>query len=280
MTRPVLPTRVARADWGENWFFGLRVGADMAGRDTFMSALGLASGGPRVDERDARVLDDIAVCFTAADPRIWPLKIARVASAFGSSRMAYACAHMALEGAMIGPCPATPAAQLFVDFHRELGPDASDEAVDARVQRHLDSGGRIFGFGVPYREVDERVIALERSLVARGRANGPHWQLMRSIERALLKRKNLPVNIVGAGAAVELDIGFSPEQIGVLMTAAASLSFFANAVEGARQKPDVLLRLPNEHVEYVGRAARLSPRAEAKRTLDSQAPVLSDTSYR
>ncbi len=280
MMKPSLPTRVARADWGENWFFGLRVGADMAGRDSYMSALALASGGKHIDERDARVLDDVAVCFTAADPRIWPLKIARVASSYGSHGIAYACAHMALEGGMIGPCPATPAAKLFAKFHDELGANPTDDAVDAHVQAHLDSGGRFFGFGVPYRDIDERVVALERCLVARGRADGPHWKLMRSIERALVKQKKLPVNIVGAAAAVELDMGFTPEQIGVLMTGAASLSFIANAVEGATQKPELLQRLPRELVRYVGRAARQSPRAQAKSTLDSQKPILFEASYR
>ncbi|HEY1956459.1 MAG TPA: citrate/2-methylcitrate synthase [Polyangiaceae bacterium] len=275
-----LPTRVARAEWGDNTFFGLRVGADMAGRDSFMSALGLAAGGPRVSAEDARVLDDVAVCFTAADPRIWPLKIARLASAYGSSRLAYACAHMALEGGMIGPNPAAPAAQLFVDFRRALGDDATDAQIDVEVERHLASGGRFFGFGVPYRPIDERVVALEKSLRERGRTDGPHWKTMRAIERALVARKKLPVNIVGAGAAVELDLGFTPDQIGVLMTMAASLSFMANAVEGAAQRPELLQKLPLETVEYVGRGARLSPRAEAKRTLDSEAPALAQPAFR
>ena len=280
MKELTLPTRVARAEWGENTFCGLRVGADMAGRDSFMSALGLAAGGPRLSAEDARVIDDVAICFTAADPRIWPLKIARLASAYGSSRLAYACAHMALEGGMIGPNPAAPAAALFVQFRAELGDDATDDAVHARVERHLADGGRFFGFGVPYRPIDERVVALEKSLRERGRTFGPHWKLMRQIERALVARKKLPVNIVGAGAALELDLGFAPEQIGVLMTMAASLSFMANAVEGAEQMPELLRKLPLECVEYVGRAPRLTPRAEAKRTLDSEAPALGQPAFR
>jgi hypothetical protein len=280
MSELTLPTRVARAEWGENTFFGLRVGADMAGRDSFMSALGIATGGPRLSPEDARVLDDVAVCFTAADPRIWPLKIARLASSYGSSRLAYASAHMALEGGMIGPCPATPAARLFVGFHASLGDEPTDVEVDAAVAAHLDAGGRFHGFGVPYRVEDERVVALERCLTERGRTRGVHWRLMRAIERALCKRKKLPVNIVGAGAAAELDLGFDPEQIGTLMTAAASLSFFANAVEGAEQRPAILQSLPQEVVTYVGRAPRLSPRAEAKRTLDSQSPALAEPAFR
>ena len=44
--RPKLPTRVARAEHGENLFFGRRVNAELLGAESMASIAGLAVGGP------------------------------------------------------------------------------------------------------------------------------------------------------------------------------------------------------------------------------------------
>jgi hypothetical protein len=50
-------------------------------------------------------------------------------------------------------------------------------------------------------------------------------------------------------------------EVGPLSSALMQHMFFAHAVEGARQAPQVLRRLPDRCIDYTGREARASPRA-------------------
>ena len=274
-----IKTRVAHADDGDNSFRGSSVNGELAGRDGWTSALSLAFGGPRLAAPTAALIEDLAVCSLAADPRIWPLKMARLVASYGVTLPAMAVGHLALEGAIVGAEPTGAAAEILTEWTSKLGVDPTREALEAHVDEVL-SHGRVPGFGVAFRGHDERVEGIKACLAKRGFVAGRHWRLVTRLEEVMIARTKVRLNLAMASAAVLLDLGYAPKQVRMWMSAFLDVCFYANVVEAAEQKSPELLSIPRGLVAYVGRAARSSPRALAKKTLDSQSPVLAETVYR
>ena len=91
-------------------------------RESFVGLLFLALAGRRPDENERGLLEDIAVAMTVAYPRIWPLKLGRLASSYGGCLAAVAAITVCLEGAYIGHWTSLKAAQLLIDAGHALGP--------------------------------------------------------------------------------------------------------------------------------------------------------------
>lgn len=257
---PHVRTNVARALLGENRFFGASVERELAGKTNHAQALVRALTGRSISERDARVIDDLEVCMLAADPRIWPCKIARLAASRGSALVGYAVALAAQESDAVGCWSTDHAARYFLELGATLGPSWEVADVAVHVKRDLASGRRFYGFGVPFRPVDERVVAALGCLETHGRAAGRYITLACAVGTVLAEEKGLPLNIGGAYTAVLLDLGFAPHEVRLLATIGLELPLLANAVEGASQRDAVLQRLPDECVEYKGPPPRRSPR--------------------
>jgi hypothetical protein len=265
--RPTLPTRVGHAEWGDNRFRGYSVARDLAGHEGMTGLLALAIAGRRLDDNERLMLDDLATVTTVADPRIWPLKLVRITAAYGGCNAAVAALMVGLEGAPIGYHASGRAAEFLLRLHDGLLAEGSnvaetDDAVfEAYCRRLVGDTGRPFGFEVPFRERDERVDMLADRVAARGRRELPHWRLFVKAAEVFWRISGVRPNIPVAMSAVCLDMGFTPAQIGPLMTAMGACAFWANAFEGAEQAPACLQNLPAECVRYVGPAPRLSPRA-------------------
>jgi len=275
----MIKTRVAHAIAGDNAFRGFSVNDELAGRDGWTSALSLALGGPRLDASTSAIIEDLAVCSLAADPRIWPLKMARLVASYGVTLPAMAVGHLALEGAIVGSEPTGAAAEILIEWSSKLGESPTRERLEAHVSEVM-AQGRVPGFGVAFRGHDERVSAIKTCIAKRGVVLGRHWGLVTALEDVMLTRTKVRSNLAMASAAVLLDLGYGPKQIRMWMSAFLDVCFYANVVEAAEQKSPELLEIARETIAYVGRAPRSSPRALAKGTLDSQSPVLAETVYR
>ncbi|HEX4513763.1 MAG TPA: hypothetical protein VH054_09510 [Polyangiaceae bacterium] len=275
-----IETKVGFADAGENHFCGHRVRDQLAGKSTWASLMALAVGAPAIDAAAAAMIDDAATCTLAADPRIWPLKVTRLVSSYGGTLAGFCAGHMLLEEAIMGPWPTSKSAELLLEIRSALAGDLRPEAVAAWVDGELARGRKLAGFGVPFRPADERVAALSECVERRGRSEGPMWSLAMTLDRLLYDRKKVHGNQSLALGALFLDLGFTPPQISVLTTAILDLCFYANAIEEAQLRSPSLRTLPSESVAYVGRPRVTSPRALAKKTLDSQSPMLAEPVYR
>ena len=98
----MIRTRVAHAEWGDNRFYGHSVARDLAGKETWLGLVILGILGRRLSEAERAVVDDLGVALTVADPRIWPLKVSRLVSSYGSTLTALAAGALSLEEARIG----------------------------------------------------------------------------------------------------------------------------------------------------------------------------------
>lgn len=150
-------TRVGHAGWNDHRHFGKWVFSELAGNTSTAGLIALAATGRLPDESACGMLDDIAVILTVADPRIYPLKLVRLASSFGDPLAGLATAVAAMEGAIVGPQIAQNSALWMEEAAQRLDSSLEDDdSIKRVITELLNERGRLSGFGVPFRKVDER----------------------------------------------------------------------------------------------------------------------------
>jgi hypothetical protein len=245
---------------GDNLFRGFSVKDELAGRDGYWSLLSLAVGGPRLGPADAAFLDEVCGCMVAADPRIWPLKVAWIAGSYGSPIAAMCASQAYLEAAQVGGWTCGAAAEVWQSV--AFVADAPDpEGAFRGWFAAARARGKVAGYGVPGRDEDERVLSVVRAVARHRRAEGRFYRLFEVASRALGAGSRVRPNLASVFGAVGLDLGLDPRQTGLVAHAALCIPLWANGVEAAGQAPAVLRALPVDAARYEGKPERSSPRA-------------------
>ena len=177
----------------------------------------------------------------------------------------------------MGAEPTGRAAETLLAGGERVGPEPCD--VGRRAGRRAPPRGRAAGFGVVFRPRDERVDGIRACLETRKRAGGRYWRLADAMD-ALITHKRTFHSTSRWRAPPCCSTSAFRTPIRLWMSLYLDACFFANVAEESELESECLRRLPDSCVEYVGREPRLSPRAEAKRTLDSQSPALAQPALR
>lgn len=263
----IVRTGIGRAAAGDYDQFGLSVYRDLVGRTSYLGLIAFALTGRRLSPAEEDMLDDLATSSHVSEPRVWPIKITWIAGSLGRSVPAYVCGSIALDSDMVGGRVAEDAARMLVDLDGEVSAaGGGDDAILQFVTAHR----HLYGFGVPFRAFDERLVAFKGALDRRGHVPGRFWQLAERFWRIARESRRIEVNIIGATAALCLDLGFTPTQVAPMAVMLLTPTFLANATEAAAQSPEVLRRLPDDCVRYIGPPPRLSPRAAAAAVNDAE----------
>ncbi|MBW2736501.1 MAG: hypothetical protein JRH20_29285 [Deltaproteobacteria bacterium] len=261
MQGATVPTQVAAAGTKEHLFMGRRVFAELTGETSMTSLLFLGITGRLPEEDEVGVLDAIASTWTVADPRVWPLKVARLLASHGNALSGLGGGFLALSCRFIGPWRNLPAtSRLLVEVNEAT---AHGEDFNEAVHALLAARRYLPGFGVPFRAEDERLAPLRRCLERTGRQAHHYFSLSERLASWVMERRQLGPNAALSVAAALLDVGVGAASQGAMGAALMVHMFFANACEGAEQRAEVLKRLPKETVRYIGKAPRLSPRAQS-----------------
>lgn len=255
MTAPGAPiyTRVGHTSAEELRFWGRRVFAELLGNTSAMQMIMCGIIGRVPDAEDMFVVDDIMTAMSSADPRLWPFKITRLAAAHGSPAYAMGATLVASHGALFGATRFEDIARSLVEWRDRLAGRSDDELLA------ILKGGA-YGFGILYGRTDPRFDALVMQAAKRGRADRPYMQLCARAARVARTAENLEPHVFVAIAALCLDMGMTPFQVGVFGMLPLFHDGLANAAEGAQQRSESLQRLPDHNVKYVGRGPRTSPR--------------------
>lgn len=255
-------TGVGRAGPGDYEQFGLSVYRDLVGRTSYLGLIAFSLTGRRLSPTEEDMLDDLAASSHVTEPRVWPIKLTWIAGSLGRAVPGYVCGTIALDSDMVGGRVAEDAAKMLV---------AVDEAVkaagggDEAIAKFVNDNRHLYGFGVPVRAYDERLVAFRAALERRGIAGGHFWQLAQRFWRIAKESRRIEVNIIGATAAICLDLGFTPAQVAPMAVMLLTPTFLGNATEAAAQSPESLKRLPPEAIRYVGPPPRESPRAQSSK---------------
>lgn len=259
---PPLVTKVARALHDDHRYFGYGAIKELLGHETYSGVMAMAVCGRRVSLEDRQMLDDLSVIMSAADARIWPLKLTRLLASYGGVIAGFAGGQLCVEGDLIGPWTTRYAAETLVELRRVIG-DRLDDApfVEAEMKALLQRKKRLVGYGVPFRQRDERLDAVRVEVTKRGWHLRPFWRLQEAFSLLTRSERNLGPNLGTGVSALLLDMGFTVDEVPAMTIFINQNCFVATAVEGARQKAPILRSLPAETVRYVGAPPRKSPRA-------------------
>lgn len=260
-------THVGRALDGDYEHFGLRVFRDLLGHTSYLGLVAFAISGTRLSREDEELLDDLAVSAHVTEPRVWPIKLTRVVGSMGRTMPAFVSGIVALDSDLVGGRVANEATRVLTDLYNHVNEHGE---TDASIADFVTSRKRLVGFGVPFRETDERLDALRAVIARRGRTMGKYWALAQRFWRVVKEKRGVEANIIGGTAAVCLDLGFTEEQASAMAVMLLEPTFLSNAVEGAGQKSAVLQRLPDEAIRYAGAAPRKSPRALAAEATEAR----------
>lgn len=257
-----IDTRVGLIVDGDNRYLGRSAFAEWVHLlrdpgDAWLVALGL----PEPTAQGREVLRLLVLGLTSPDARVWPLKLTRLLASHGDPLAGYFGAQLVSAGKLMGPGTGRLTAEGLVWIAAQVGEQASDEAVAQATARWRARVPRVGGFGVPFRDVDERRAATLRLVGDGPIARGRYWRLHEQVVAAM--RPQRP-NCVITFAAMLLDIGVAAEHVGVAMTMTMSHVFLAHALESAAQDGARLHALPAERVEYRGAPPRGSRGAAAE----------------
>ena len=264
MSQNEIRTRVAHHLVGDNRFFGLSV-KSLVGKVTYTDMIALAATGRRPTLEQRESLDELGTLVTSADPRIWPVKLTRLLASYGGTILAYAAGQLTMENEHIGPWVTGPSATALVALHAAIGDVGDDESsLNERVADFVKRTSRIIGYGVPFRTSDERLDMLVARMRVTGRDQLPFWKLHVALNEEMKRAKGLVPNITAGLAAMLLDHGYTPREAAMLTTYFWQPAFAANASEAAEQCEESMRQLPDDAIDYVGQAPRVSLRARAR----------------
>lgn len=254
-----IKTRVGLAVHGDNMFRGHSVRHELVGARSFWQMLSLSLGGPELTAFQCEALDAMTSSATAADPRIWPLKVTRVAGAYGGMWSALCSTFIMGDGSSVGCNPCGPAAVCFQRIQELLEEQGEDTDIAGVLEQvRLEQGGRWAGFGVPGRAEDERFLAVNEWFEQHCPENYPttYWNVLQRMRPIMIDSYALQLNLVTCVTALLLDMGFDASQVVVMAFFTVMPCYIANAYE-ATSEPESMLpqRMIPSAVRYVGKSS-------------------------
>ncbi len=251
-------TRVGLAIDGDNLYRGYSVKDELVGQASFWRMMSLAIRGPELSDAQCHLLDVILSASAAADPRIWPLKMVRVAGSSGGFWSALGSALLMVDGASVGASPAAQVVRMLRVLKALLSEGAPLEEVIEQIR--VESGGRLAGFGVAGRGEDERYLAIKGWFdqhYRQGEADTTYWNLFHQIQPIIKARYGLQPNLLTCQVSLLMDMGFNEDQIPIMVTLSLLPCYIANAYEATVcEEAKMPERLDSTRVKYVGKSSR------------------------
>ncbi len=252
---PTITSRVAWGGVGEHFFQGHRVLGELLGNASLTDMFFLACNDALPDAESRRVLDDLAITITAADARIWPLKVGRIVASYGSAGIGLAASVLAYDRlSSLGPYTVALAASFLMRFERALA------AGDRSAQDAILSEKLLPGWGIALRAQDERYLALAARMQGQGRCTRRFWAAHEVAVERVREARGLEPNMSGGFAPALLDLGIErPDRIALLVDLLCVHLAAAHVLECADQRPRAYRDLDLDHVEHRGVARRPVP---------------------
>lgn len=168
--------------------------------------------GRSFDERQVRVLEELWIATGYPDARIW---CNRIAGYMGSARVDPGLSMSAALAASNSVTYGFRACQAAYNVQAELPENL--EARTSWVQRRIEAGGVLEGYGRPIHGHDERIGYALQSLAQAGLQAGPALKRAFWLHTYLQRRKGIEMNIAALWAAICIDFGLTAQQYAELM---------------------------------------------------------------
>ena len=248
-----IETRVGTILLDDNRFFGRSAFHEWMRDARSPTDLVAAALGIDVDNNAREVLRVLSVAVTSPDARVWPLKLTRLLACYGDAAMAFFTAQLVSSGRIMGPGTVAGAAAMLARWTTDDDDTRTAFIAAAKTQSKV----RLPGFGVPFRQHDERLVGLTAVIDKSPAQHGRHWRAMGILRRDVATFSDVSPNVSLGVAALLLDLGVAPDMCGLALSMLMSHVFLAHAIE-ASTTDAALQTLPTTTVHYAGPPARSS----------------------
>lgn len=171
------------------------------------------------------------------EPRLWNNRVAALAGTVRSTPALATSSSMAITEATIYGFRAMLRAFDFIIRAKQKVDEG--KSMDEIIKWEFKKNRGIEGYGVPLRNVDERVAIVRDMARELGSGDGPHTQLAFDVETFLAKgRWRLRMNIAGLNGALMADQGLSTEEFSYLAIVPGFLAGIIPCYVDARNHPE------------------------------------------
>ncbi|HEX5371232.1 MAG TPA: hypothetical protein VFW84_00715 [Aquabacterium sp.] len=236
-------------------FRGQDLHRDLLGQTSWIDLYCYGVTGRRLPASHLAMLEHLCVSTSYPDARIWNNRVAALAGSTRSTiNLALSAAEAVSEARIYGRRNEFRAVAFYLRTHRAMRAGASLEEC---VTQHLQTQGRLAGYGRPLASGDERLAPAMARARELGLDEGPHVLLAYEVERHL-QAKGLPLqmNFGALVAAFGADFGLSPREFTTLFY----LSFLAGMppcyMEALSKPPGAIFPTRCEDVVYEGAPPR------------------------
>lgn len=178
--------------------------------------------GREFQQKELEVLNYIWLSTSYADIRIWPNRIAALASSARTTPILAMVGGIAsCDAELFVAKPLVSCLSMYLSIGKQLETrkqEHKNSSLNTIIEEKINSKKTIFGYGRPITSTDERVPHLVKFLHERDMDNGRYFKMAFKIEAILKEKKNIQMNIAALYAAVCADFGFNEVQMNLFVS--------------------------------------------------------------
>jgi citrate synthase len=254
-------TRISRVEGGRIWVRGYPL-EEVVEKLSHVEAMWLLLRGDLPTKQQAAIWE--LTMKVAMDQQFISSAVSAarfVASAHPESPIPGLAAGILAHGSVTGS--PRPAAEMIYEAYDRMGREklTREETAARTVDRYLEQGGTVPGFGHPiHKDTEPRAQLLRRKVQELG-GWGEKAQLFEAIQVALDQRlgRALPSNLAGMVAAVYCELGFDPVEIEALAAVGYGYAIVAHVVEEIKEGVPLRIIPDALGAKYAGPAERHIP---------------------
>lgn len=206
--------------------------------------------GRKFQQNELEVLNYIWLSTSYADIRIWPNRIAALASTTRTTPILSMVGGIAsCDAELFVAKPLVSCLSMYLSIGKKI---SEHHSLNDIIEEKINHKKTIFGYGRPITSTDERVPHLVKFLHDREMDNGRYFKMAFKIEAILKEKKQIQMNIAALYAAVCADFGFNEVQMNLFV----SLLVFAGMppcyLDTLEKPAGTLLPLKASDVAYTG----------------------------
>jgi hypothetical protein len=253
-------SKIGQIGFDDHRFRGKSVLNHLIDHEDAISLIWLGLTGNSLLAEERQVLAWMAGAATAADARVWPLKITRLLSSYGNAYAGFYGGQLATPSDRIGAGSLHKSTQSLKELMNAIemhGGQITAETLKPILAKYLEKNPRINGFGVPFRKTDERLDAFLKRIQGHPFADRPYWKLACLLMKQMREFKGVEPNMSLAVAAVLLDLGIPAHQASfVCSLLIMSPAFSSHALEGSLHEFHHWREISAQQIRYVGKPMR------------------------
>ncbi len=230
---------------------------DFVGKLSYMQVVMLNATGRLPERHIADWVEQVHICMSWPDSRIWCNQIGALGGTNQTSAIAATCAGLlANDSRTYGTKPIIEGVQFIQSALLQKNESSSVEMIIERECSKHGGNPHIMGYARPIAKGDERIPVMEEVQKNSHIPFGSHQKLAYAISDTLHKKFGENINFNGYCAAVLADLKFSPKEAYLIFNISVSSGITACYVDSMSKPAESFFTQRCEDINYVGKAIR------------------------